>query len=98
MNLQEFEPNELEKRVDEVLFYIWDPIGVSPEPFARAEYRSYVVSVLGMVEDNKSTTEIADYFCNIESESMGLSTNKERAYVAAELLKQNKEAIDEGYA
>ncbi len=64
--MQKFEPNELEKRVDEVLFYIWDPIGVSPEPYARAEYKSYIVSVLGMVQNDKSTTKIAEYLCKIK--------------------------------
>ncbi len=96
--MQKFEPNELEKRVDEVLFYIWDPIGVSPDPYARAEYKSYVVSILGMVQYNKSTTEIAEYLCKIVSESMELPPNKEKAIEAAELLKQNKSAIDEGCA
>ncbi len=28
---------ELEKRIDEVLYYVWDPIEVSDEPCARAE-------------------------------------------------------------
>ena len=96
--MQVFQPNELESRVDEVLFYNWDPIGVSPEPYARAEYRSYVISVLGMVQNNKSATEIAEYLCKIESESMELPPNKEKAIAAAELLKQHKEAIDEGCA
>ncbi len=51
-----------------------------------------------MVQNNKSTTEIAEYLCKIESESMELPPNKDKAIEAAELLKQNKEAIDEGCA
>jgi hypothetical protein len=97
-NMERFAPNELEKRVDEVLFYIWDPIEVNPEPYARAEYRSYVTSVLGYVENNKTANEIANYLCSIESESMGLTPNKENALKAAEILIKNKEAIDEGCA
>ena len=96
--MERFAPNELEKRVDEVLFYIWDPIGVNPEPYARAEYRSYVTSVLGYVENNKTANEIANYLCLIESESMGLTPNKENALNAAEILIRNKDAIDEGCA
>jgi len=90
--------NELEKRVDEVLYYEWDLIGVSDEPYARAEYRSYITSVLGHVENNKTANEIADYLCSIESDSMGLTSNKENAIKAAEVLIQHKEAIDEGCA
>jgi len=33
---------ELKNRNDEVLYYIWDPIGVSDEPCARIEYTAYV--------------------------------------------------------
>ena len=33
---------ELYKRVDEVLHYLWDPIGVAEEPWARDEYYSYL--------------------------------------------------------
>ena len=96
--MERFATNELEKRVDEVLFYVWDPIGVSHEPYARAEYRSYVTSVLGHVEYNKTANEIADLLCSIESESMGLTPNKENALNAAKLLINHKEAIDEGCA
>ena len=96
--MRSFEPGELERRVDEVLFYFWDPIGISPDPYARAEYKSYVVGVLGMVQNNKSTAEIAERLCEIQSVSMELSPDKERAIAAAELLVRHKEAIDEGCA
>jgi hypothetical protein len=97
-NMERFAPNELEKRVDEVLFYVWDPIGVSDEPYARGEYRSYVTSVLDHVENNKTVTEIADYLCEIESDFMGLTPNKNKALLAAQIMIKHKEAIDEGCA
>lgn len=84
--------DELETRVDEVLYYIWDPIGVSEEPFARGEYRSYVPTVLRRVKDGYSATEIADYLCKIELESMALSPNRERALKAANILVAGKSA------
>jgi hypothetical protein len=96
--LDRFAPNELEKRVDEVLYYVWDPIGVNEEPYARAEYRSYVSSVLGCLVEGKTASEIADYLCKIESESMWLSPNKQSALKVANALIQNKKAIDEGCA
>lgn len=96
--MERFAPNELEKRVDEVLFYVWDPIGVNGEPYARAEYRSYVTSVLGHLENNKSAQEIADYLCKIESESMELEPNTNNALETANLLIQHKKAIEEGCA
>lgn len=39
---------ELYQRVDEVLHYVWDPIGVSDAPEARDEYFSYLPIVFGM--------------------------------------------------
>jgi hypothetical protein len=40
------EQNELYKRVDEVLHYVWDSIGVAGEPHARDEY--YFLSAEGV--------------------------------------------------
>ena len=40
---------ELERRIDEVLFYVWDPIGVSDTPAARGEYSSYTMTILKYV-------------------------------------------------
>jgi hypothetical protein len=34
--------SELEQRVSEVLFYVWDPIGVNGMPACRSEYDDYV--------------------------------------------------------
>lgn len=96
--MERFALNELEKRVDEVLYYVWDPIGVKDEPYARAEYRSYITSVLGLIENNIPAAAIAEFLCNIESESMGLTPNKNNTLVAANLLLQHKKAIDESCA
>jgi hypothetical protein len=30
--------SELFRRIDEILFYVWDPIGVNDSPYARDEY------------------------------------------------------------
>jgi hypothetical protein len=44
--MRTFDNDELRRRVDEVLYYIWDPIGVSDQPYARGEYEGYVPKVL----------------------------------------------------
>ena len=36
---------ELYRRVDEVLHYIWDPIGVAGAPMARDEYYAYLPQI-----------------------------------------------------
>ena len=40
---------ELYKRCDEVLHYVWDPIGISDVPEARDEYESYLPTVWRLV-------------------------------------------------
>jgi hypothetical protein len=41
--------DELHSRVDEILYYIWDPIGVAAEPSARDEYSRYVPELISIL-------------------------------------------------
>ena len=86
---------ELQQRIDEVLFYVWDPIGVSDTPAARAEYSSYTWIILKYVleEDLK---KIAFQLSEIESISLGLTTNEIKNLEIAELLVDFKYAVEEG--
>ena len=93
-----FDNNELRRRVDEVLFYIWDPIGVNGEPFARGEYESYVPEVLKLVEANDNIGPISKHLAKIISSCMGFSPNKKRCDYTAEILLGHKKAIIEGCA
>ena len=87
------EQNELYKRTDEVLHYIWDPIGVSDSPYARDEYWGYLPRVFGMLVKNESKETIVNYLLAVESEQMGLSPKKENAEHVVEILKEYKEKI-----
>lgn len=89
------EQNELYKRVDEVLHYLWDPIGVSAAPEARDEYYSYLPEVFGMLIRDCSKKEISEYLNNIESDYMGLTGNTKQAEPIADLLIEWKEKIIE---
>ncbi|MEM6894877.1 MAG: hypothetical protein AAF554_14380 [Bacteroidota bacterium] len=86
---------ELEIRIDEVLYYQWDPIGVSVYPNARGEYSSYVQIILKYVlkEDEKQITE---QLGKIESLSMGLKVNKEKNLMIAKRLLEFKDAVERG--
>jgi len=86
---------ELENRIDEVLYYVWDPIGVSDEPCARGEYSSYTMTILKytLTEDIVRITKILS---NIETESMGLTMNKEKNEIVAERLVEYKITIENG--
>lgn len=72
---QKLSPEDIEfyKRADEVLFYLWDPIGVSKTPEARDEYYGYLSVVFSMFKQGKSPEEVASYLTQVERDRMGLS-------------------------
>ena len=39
--------SQLFQRVEEVVHYIWDPIGISAMPQARDEYYGYMTAIYG---------------------------------------------------
>ena len=77
--------NELNQRIDEVLYYEWDPIGVSDEPCARAEYSSYTMTILKYVL-TEDLNQIANQLSKIETDSMGLTSDKDRNLKVAQRL------------
>ncbi|MGE3166369.1 MAG: hypothetical protein AB7O52_15800 [Planctomycetota bacterium] len=81
-------PHELKlyKRCGEVLYYIWDPIGVAGAPGARDEYESYLPQVFKLLRDGEGENQIVDYLVSVETDSMGLSPNRDRAKNAAAVL------------
>ena len=85
---QKLPPRELElyKRCDEVLHYIWDPIGVAGAPGARDEYYNYLPQVFTLVRDNADPAEIVAFLTAIEEQSMGLSADFNRAQETVEVL------------
>jgi hypothetical protein len=85
----------LDARIDEILYFIWDPIGVSDEPDARAEYLSYVPQFSYLLSNNVTKEDIVNQLLRIEQDDIGLPTNKNRAVIVADLLIGVKNAIDE---
>ena len=93
-------PSEMQlyNRTDEVLHYIWDPIGVSGIPEARDEYYSYLPKVFRMLVSSTDGKDISDYLISVERDMMGLSINdkiKERANEVADILLNYREYIKE---
>jgi hypothetical protein len=71
------EEMELYRRTDEVLHYIWDPIGVSGAPEVRDEYYSYLPRVFSMLSSTVDGKEIVEYLISVERDMMGLSVTDE---------------------
>ena len=91
-----FDKDELRRRVSEVLYYVWDPIGVSDEPCARGEYESYVSAVLKLVEQNDASGPVSLYLAEIMRNQIGVFSGKGKCDHTAELLLSHKCAIKEG--
>ena len=96
--MRRLDDRELERRVDEVLYYVWDPIGVSDEPYARSEYDNYTPQVFKLVLENNNIEPISAYLAEIVNSRMGLSANKQQCDYAAQLLLKHKQAIKDGCA
>jgi len=61
---------KLYKRIDEILFYKWDPIGVSDWDWSRDEYQIYLPHVFQLALDNDLPQPIAEYLTKIETDRM----------------------------
>ena len=86
---------ELFKRTDEVLHYLWDPIGVADVPEARDEYHGYLPQIFMMIKGNKSEEEISSYMSKIQSEEIGIAANKNKISEVVKILIRWKEVIEE---
>lgn len=76
----------LYRAVDEVLHYVWDPIGVNGVPQARDEYHPYLPQVFGMLREGADESKIAAYLTLVTTERMGLSARPDRDREVARVL------------
>jgi hypothetical protein len=86
---------ELYPRTDEVLHYIWDPIGVSTAPEARDEYYSYLPQVFSLVKAKADAEAIAAHLTEIATKRMGLTNNHKHDLEVAELLLYWQQVIND---
>jgi hypothetical protein len=89
---------ELYRRVDEVLHYIWDPIGVSSVPQARDEYYTYLPAVFNLLKESAPADTIAQHLTEIVVNRMGLRGATKETLEVVSVLQDWKEALDEKYA
>lgn len=76
----------LRTRIDEILFYKWDPIGISNSNWARDEYESYVPQALKLAIESASSEPLADYLTHVSTEFIGLEENRKCDREVAELI------------
>lgn len=82
---------KLYKRIDEILFYKWDPIGVSDWDWSRDEYHSYLPHVYQLALENDSPQAIAEYLTKITTERIGVKANVEHDLKIATLIIEIKD-------
>jgi hypothetical protein len=80
------EQKELYRRTDEVLHYLWDPIGVAGSPGARDEYEYHLPRVFTLLTNGADAQEIADYLTSVERDSIGLDADAIKALRIAQIL------------
>ena len=77
--------DELRTRIDEVLFYKWDPIGFSNSNGPRDEYGAYVEPILEMLVEGATVQAIGEKLTLFVG-GMCLIRSIEKNYAIAELL------------
>lgn len=89
----EFE-KELYSRIDEIVHYIWDPIGVSSFPGARDEYYSYLPKIYAYVKSG-DTIALEKYLTWLTVEHMGLKENQESNRSAISIMTEWKMFLED---
>jgi hypothetical protein len=92
----------VEKRLrqicSEVLFYVWDPIGVRLSAAARDEYDPYADKVAEYLAEGQNAKKIADYLAKVRTTSIGLDPAPKQDMMVAELLIDWRESLQDGIA
>lgn len=65
----------LYKKIDEILWIDWDPIGINDTPEARDEYYSYLPQIFKLKIDGADRETIAQHLDQIVTNRMGLFSN-----------------------
>jgi len=96
IQLSPFE-KEFYQRTDEVMHYIWDPIGIAGIPQARDEYDSYLPQVFAMLIERRDEGEIALHLIGNEEERMCLTSDQVKATQVASILTDWCETLRDKY-
>ena len=84
---------ELWRRVDEVLHYVWDPAGVSNSPVARNDYDDYLPAVFELVRGGADEDAISAHLDALEENDFGLEADTEMTGHVADILTEWRELL-----
>lgn len=80
------EIDSVRTRIDEILFYKWDPIRLSNSNAPRDEYASYVKGVFEIALNSTDPESLADHLTMISTERMGIASNRVTDVAVATLI------------
>jgi hypothetical protein len=82
-----FSPEDslLYRKIDEILWYDWDPIGVN-DYAPRNEYQAYVLPVFNLKKAGAGKQEIAECLLKFETERMELAGGYAKCLSVAEII------------
>jgi len=75
----------LYKRIDEILYFDWNPIGVSGLP--RDEYQSYLPSIFRLKKSGADIESIAQSLTEHEAHILGVTGNIDQCRLIAKKIK-----------
>jgi hypothetical protein len=73
------------KKIDDILWFDWDPIGIN-DIAPRDEYQSYVPEIFGLIKSKTDKKGIADRLYKLETETMGMTGNMEHCLTIADKI------------
>jgi len=80
------EIGHLRIRIDEIMFYKWDPLHLSNSNWSRDEYESYVPEVFRLALESTSYHPIAEYLTHVSTDIMSMTEDKDHDSDIAELI------------
>jgi len=75
----------LYKKIDDILWFEWDPIGII-DVAPRDEYQSYVPEIFRLIKSNADKKVIADRLYKLETETMGMNGNMNHCLTIADKI------------
>ena len=74
--IEKYEARRIKQEISQIVWEVWDPIGVNSSPEARDEYDSYVNPIYIILTNGSTDKEIASYLLEVVTEGMGLLGTK----------------------
>ncbi len=79
----------LYKKIDDILWFDWDPIGVN-DLAPRDEYQGYVPEIFNLKKSGSDRYEIAKKLLQLETENMGMAGTMENCLIIADKILKAK--------